>query len=290
VKVFVDWLLARRQRVIIVAVVGAPLLPIVAAALIGLDTARRGVAQGLLSAALGLAGLLLLALLARTDLQMFAVLGAVSMGSGVVVGALIRRAGNLVFAFQSALLLCFAVVVAMSLLGPDPRVLFAPVIAEFAQVFRAQGSSEEQIAELAARIGLMLPGVAVFSSLAGALLLGYWWWTLAEGERRFAEEFRRLRLGRLLGVAATLVVVLGLVFSAQLVQNLTPLALFGFLFQGLAVLHAWAHAKRWHPGLLALVYFSLILPPLTVLVMLPLSVVGLVDKWFNLRAPLRSET
>jgi hypothetical protein len=41
---------------------------------------------------------------------------------------------------------------------------------------------------------------------------------------------------------------------------------------------------------LALVYFSLILPPLTVLVMLPLSVVGLVDNWFNLRAPLRSET
>jgi hypothetical protein len=38
------------------------------------------------------------------------------------------------------------------------------------------------------------------------------------------------------------------------------------------------------------VYFSLILPPLTVFVMLPLSVVGLVDNWFNLRALLRSET
>jgi hypothetical protein len=121
------------------------------------------------------------------------------------------------------------------------------------------------------------------------LLLGYWWWTLAAGELRFAAEFRRLKLGRWLGAVATVIVALGLVFSAPLVQNLTPLAWLGFLFQGLAVVHAWAHARRWHPGLLVLMYLLLMLPPLTVLVMLPLSIVGLVDNWLNLRTQLRSE-
>jgi len=36
-------------------------------------------------------------------------------------------------------------------------------------------------------------------------------------------------------------------------------------------------------------YLLLLLPPLTVLVMLPLSIVGLVDNWLNLRTQLRSE-
>ena len=60
--------------------------------------------------------------------------------------------------------------------------------------------------------------------------------------------------------------------------------------EGVAVLHAWAHAKRWRPGLLAPLYLLLLMPPLNVLVVLPLSMVGLVDQWFDLRASLRAQT
>jgi len=289
VKAFVDWLLAQRQRLVIVAVVTAPLLPIVSAALIAVETARRGVVAGLVSAVAAVGGLCVLALLSRTDLAMFAVLGTVSMGSGLVVGALLRRVGNLGFAFQTVMLVCYAVVLGLGLFGPDPQALFAPVLREFEVVLRAPEYSPADVAEVTRQLALLLPAVTVFSSLVGALLLGYWWWTLAAGEPRFAAEFRRLRLGRWLGVVGTVIVALGLVFSAPLVQNLTPLAWLGFLFQGLAVVHAWAHARRWHPGLLVLMYLLLLLPPLTVLVMLPLSIVGLVDNWLNLRTQLRSE-
>jgi uncharacterized protein YybS (DUF2232 family) len=89
----------------------------------------------------------------------------------------------------------------------------------------------------------------------------------------------------LLSVLATTVVALGLVLAAPLVQNLTALALLSFVVQGFAVFHAWAHAKRWHPGVVAAVYV-LLMTPLTVLVM---GAVGLVDSWFNLRAPLRPQ-
>jgi len=131
---------------------------------------------------------------------------------------------------------------------------------------------------------------AVFLQLVGTLLLGYWWSLLALGQRRFGQEFRRLALGRLLGSVATALIVLGLVFDWELVQNLLPLALLGFLLQGLAVSHAWAHAKGWHPGLMAPLYLLLVMPPLNVLVVLPLSVLGLVDQWFDLRASLRART
>jgi hypothetical protein len=289
VKAFVDWLLAQRPRLVIVAVVAAPLLPVVSAALIALETARRGVRPGLVSAVAAVAGLCVLAVLSRTDLAMFATIGTVTMGSGLVVGALLRRVGNLSFAFQIVLLLCFVAVLAFGLIGPDPQVLFGPVLREFEVVLRAPDYTEAEVAQVTAQLALLMPAVTVFSSLVGTLLLGYWWWSLATGEPRFAAEFRQLKLGRWLGAAATVIVALGLVFSAALVQNLTPLAWLGFLLQGLAVVHAWAHVRRWHPGLLVLLYLVLVLPPLTVLVMLPLSIVGLVDNWLNLRTQLRSE-
>jgi hypothetical protein len=285
VKAFVGWVLAQRQRLIIIAVVAAPLLPIVTVALAALETVRRGVAQGLVSSVIGLGALIGLAALARTDLAVFATIGVTTFGVGVGLGALLRRAGNLALAFQGVTLLGLATVAAMSLFGPDPQALFQPLIDEFAQVLRLGGATEQEIAAVSGRSGVLLLAAGVFSQLLGALLLAYWWCTLAAGERRFGAEFRRLRLGRWLGAVATALLGLALVFDVELVQNLAPLALLGFLFQGFAVLHAWAHAKRWHPGLIAPAYVLLV-TPLTVVIVLVFSVVGLVDNWINLRPRL----
>jgi hypothetical protein len=64
------------------------------------------------------------------------------------------------------------------------------------------------------------------------------------------------------------------------------LALAAFVLQGLAILHAWAHAKRWHVAFVAPVYVLLV-TPLMLLVLLGLGTLGLLDNWFDLRAPLR---
>jgi hypothetical protein len=125
--------------------------------------------------------------------------------------------------------------------------------------------------------------------LVGALLLAYWWSLVAARQRRFGQEFRRLAMGRVLGAIATLVIVIGLASSVELVQNLMPLALLGFLLQGVAVVHAWAHAKRWPPGLVAPMYVLLLMPAVNVLVAVPLSIVGVVDNWFDLRALIRPQ-
>jgi hypothetical protein len=288
VKSFVDWLLAQRLRLVIAAVVVAPLLPLVSAALIVVETARRGTAQGLVSAGAACAGLVLLAALARADVSVVATIGGISMLSGVAVGALLRRTQSLVFAFQLVMLGCFALVVLNSLVGPDPQVLFGPLLREFEAVMQSPAYTPQDVADVTARLAQMLPAVTLFSSLVGALLLGYWWWTLAEGESRFGKEFRELRLGLLLGAGASAIAALGLALSAPLVQNLTPLAWLAFGVQGLAVVHAVAHARRWHSGILVLLYLLLVMPPLTVFVMFPVGVVGLIDTWLNLRKRLRA--
>jgi hypothetical protein len=170
----------------------------------------------------------------------------------------------------------------------DPAVPFGPVLEDLAQMLQANGASEQQIALVEGRAGVILLLGALFAQILGAMLLAHWWIGLAQGDPRFGIEFRRLALGRVLGITSTLLVGLGLVFDAALVQNLTPLAVLSFLFQGLAVLHAWAYARRWHPALLAPVYVLLVTPAMVV-IFFALSAIGLIDNWFDLRAPLRSQ-
>lgn len=290
-KPFVDWLLAQRLRLILVAVVAAPLLPLVSAALMTLDTARNGSRQGALSAAAALVGLLVIAALGRADVALVGAIGGVSMFGGVFVGELLRKTRSLVFTFQLVVLACFALVLAWVAVGPDPGVVFGPLLREFEAVMQTPDYSQQDVADVTARVARMLPGVTLFSSLVGALLLGHWWWTLAEGESRFGREFRELTLGRWLGVAATLLVVLGfagsgLVFGSALVQNLTPLAWLSFAVQGFAVIHAAAYARKWHSAALVLLYVMTAM--LTVLALLGIAFLGLLDVWLNFRKRLRA--
>jgi hypothetical protein len=235
-----------------------------------------------------LVGLLLLAALSRTDLSLFAAIGLVCAAVGVGIGALIRRSHSLVFAFQAAMLICLAAVGAIGFLGLDVRVFFDPAIQEIVAVLKSSDLPAQEIDYIEQRSVAVFLATAVFSQTIGALLLGYWWTLLAAGQRRFAEEFRWLRLGRSLGAVSTLLIGLALVFDWELVQNLWPLALLGFLLQGVAVLHAWGQARGWNPGLMAPLYVLLVLPPFNVLAVLPISIVGFVDSWFDLRASLRS--
>ena len=288
-KAFVDWVLAQRLRPIILAVVAAPLLAMVSSALIALETIRRDFAGGVICGLGTLAGLLAIATLAGADTSLFAAIGLICAISGVGIGLLTRRAGNLVLAYQTCVLVAMVVVTAVGLLGLDTRSLFASVVQEFVAVWQANEMPPEDVAFIEERGAAIVFATAVFSQLVGALLLAYWWSSIAARQRRFGQEFRKLALGRVLGVIATLVIVLGLASGVELVQNLVPLAFLGFLLQGIAVLHTWAHAKRWPPWLVAPLYVLLLLPAVNVLVVVPLGLVGVVDNWFDLRALIRPQ-
>jgi hypothetical protein len=289
VKVFVDWVLAQRARLIIVAIVAAPLLSVVAGGLIALETARRDALRGVVSGAGVIAGLALLAVVARSDAALLGTLGLVCVVTGVASGELIRRAGNLALAVQTAMVICSAVVLVVGLTGIDARPFFAGAVDEFVTLLPS-GLPPEQVEQWEQRAAAALFTTAVFLQLIGPVLLGSWWTWLAAGQRRFGHEFRELKLGRLLGSLATVLFVLGLVFPGPVVQNLALLGVLGFLLQGVAVMHAWAHAKRWHPALLVPLYLLMLVPGPNVLIVLPIGMAGLVDQWFDLRASLRSRT
>ena len=288
-KALVDWMLARRYRLIVLAVVFAPLLPPVSTALLATETGRHGVRQGLLSALVGVLGVALLAIVTSSGVAL-AGLALVSMLAGVGIGALINWGGLLGLAFQGTVLGCVVAVLAVTLFGPDSSVLVDPVIEQLVAMFRANGAPDDQL-EIVRGLDSILLGflvAGVFAQLIAALLLAYWWLTIARGQAGFGVEFRALKLGRVLGIPAMIIIALGLILDTQLVQNLAPMALCSVLLQGLAVMHAWAYAKNWHFALIMSVYL-LMLTPLAALALLGLGAVGILDNLFDMRASLRAQ-
>ncbi len=292
-RAFVRWVLERRYRLVLLAIVFAPIpiLFFVTTALLTLETIRRGGLQGTYSALAGTAGILAVAFISGADSRALVTVGLIALFAGVALGVLVRRANSLALAFQGSLLVCVVAVIGANAIWPDPGVLIGVELAQFLETFRASGATEEQLAIMRGwdTVFFGVAGAAVFLELVAALLLGYWWNSLGGPDGRFGLQFRMLRLGRVLGVPATLLMAASLVLDVPLVQNLFPLALLGFWFQGLAVSHAWARAKRWHPTVLGAAYVLLI-SPLTGLVILVMGSVGLIDNWIDLRAPLHPLT
>lgn len=290
-KVLVDWLLARRYRLIVLAAAMAPLLQLVTIALMAVETLRRGVGQAVVGAAIAVFVLVAVSGIAGSNSALIGTVSLIAFGAGIGLGWLLRWTGGLSLAFQSTVLFSVLCVLAISVVGPGPEVLFAPMLDQLVEILRESGGTDQQIALFRETQPVMfgLFAAVMMAQLMAALFLAYWLSGVAAGDTRFGTEFRALQLSRSLGFPAAVLVAFGLVLDAPLVENLTPLALFAFVFQGLAVLHAWAHARQWHVGLIVPVYVLLV-TPFVGFILLGLGAVGLVDNWFDLRAPLRSQT
>jgi hypothetical protein len=280
--------LSQRYWLVLAAIVFSP-LPVLASALMVLNTLQRGAREGLLMALGASAALAVLAVATGGQWREVAVVGGAMMFAGALIGALLRYGGLLVLAFQGTVLASALIAVGVTVFGPEPEVLSQVLAERFTELMWGDTATREQIALIDSWRPL-LPGVtfaATFAQLVGALLLGYWAFGFARAEAYFGPELRALRLGRVLGIPAMIVVGLGFFVQTPLVQNLAPIALFAFLFQGIAVMHAWVHARRWNAMWLWPVYILLV-TPWAVIPFGSLSAIGLLDNIFSLRPRLEN--
>jgi hypothetical protein len=289
-KSVIDWVVAQRYRPILLAMAFSALVPVVATALLGLVTVRRGAAQAAMSAAAGVAAMALIEVITSGNVGLLTAVAAGAMTAGIALGALVTWARGLSLSFQATLLFCVVVAVGFTLFGPTPHQIFAAATDWLVNSLQKNGATEAQL-QAARSLDSLLLGIgiaAAFTALVTGLLLTYWWVSLLRTDLAFGREFRLLKMGHVLGVPALVVVSIGLVLNTPVIQNLRLLALFAFLFQGLAVMHAWAHARKWHPALVGLVYV-LFVPPLSLAAILGFSILGLLDNVFELRSPLRTQ-
>jgi len=282
---FAVWVTDRPYRIVLLAIVFVQIFVPVAAALLVLDALRRGPAAAMLSAVLTIAGTVLIGL--SLEAGMIAVLSVAApvLLIGAAGGALLRASQSLSFAFQATVMgsIAFALIVLVA--APEARGIGELVLGEFLLLLELGGLTEAQLAPMAetdpARFGRYFLFSLHASQLAG-LMLGAWWYALIAKGVPFGAEFRALRLGRVTGIALMVPVTAALVIASELVRLVAAMAVAGFLFQGLAVLHARSRSDNWHVAVLVLVYLALV-PPLTGITILGVSAIGLLDCVFPLR-------
>jgi hypothetical protein len=137
--------------------------------------------------------------------------------------------------------------------------------------------------------GIAATGIALSTLLS--LFLGRSWQAILFNPGGFGAEFRELRLGRWLGVAALLVVLASLLplDAVAVIADQVLIVLFAlFVLQGLAVAHAGAARRKLHVAWLVALYVLalIVLPQLLALV----AAVGLVDNWLDLRQRIPAKT
>ena len=290
-KGFAQWLLGRRYRPVILAAAfaPAPLISFASTALMTLETLHRGGRQGFASALVATGGVLSLAWVWGADPGNFALAGGVTLLAGVGLGVLLRWAGTLALAFQGVVVLCAAGAVFAGVFWPDPGSMITPIVAQGVEWLRSTGAAEGEIQAVTEGWERLFVGfltLVIFLQLMTPLLLGSWWAALMNPVPQFGRQFRELRLGRFLGIPATLLMAVRLILDGPVIQNLFPLVLIAFWFQGIAVVHAWGKVREWNPAIVAAMYV-LLLPPFTGVTILAIASLGLGDNWIDLRAPSR---
>ena len=282
---FAAWVTARGHRSILLAIVLVQPLPLVASALLVLDALRRGPRAALIAALLASAGFLAIGVALGARVGDAATIG-LPLVLGAASGGLLAWSRSLSLAFQVTVLGLVAAALALFAIVVDPVGLGTLLLDEVRQLLGILGLEPAQIEPLLRFQPLDATSALVGSMLAStlaALLLGRWWHSLIAEDVDFGSEFRRLRLGQVAALLLLTIVAASFVTAVPAVDAVALAALVGFLFQGLAVLHARRLSEGWHWAVIVLVYVSLI-SPVAPWAYLGVSAIGLLDNFFSLRA------
>ena len=128
------------------------------------------------------------------------------LGPPLVLAVLLRRSESLTLCLQVAVLAGVVMVVLLHATLGDPEQFWAPFVRDLAQEMQRRGLpmdlEEEGLVETLART--LWGWVTVLTVLLAmcALFLARWWQCRPAEPGRFGAEFRQLRLGIALGVAA----------------------------------------------------------------------------------------
>lgn len=211
--------------------------------------------------------------------------------SPVLLALLLRRTRSLNLCFQMAVIGAGVSLVIVHRLLDDPvgvwieplRIVLQSMLDAGVQI---QGDQSAVLA-LWARTMWGVVAATLLALVFGSLLLGRWWLSLVESPGSFGEEYRRLRLGTVLGIVITVLFVAAVFTDAPVVASLAWVAVAALSFQGMAAAHR-GKARGWlNRGWLTAIYVLLIVPlPLSMSVTLfVLATWGFVDNWLRPRLP-----
>jgi hypothetical protein len=205
------------------------------------------------------------------------------LGPPLALAVLLRRTGSLVLCLQVAVLAGVLMVVLLHASLGDPEQFWAPFVRDLAQEMQRRGVpmdlEKDGLVETLART--LWGWVTVLTVLLAmcALFLARWWQARSQPPGRFGAEFRHLRLGVVLGVAAAVAIAASFLSERPLVDDLARLFLGALTIVGLAAAHRFKADGRLNGAWLWAIYALLVLA--APVMVAALAGWGFVDNWLR---------
>lgn len=263
-------------------------------AAIGLVTLVRGPAYGLLCAIIATVALAVLWQFLRGAFVMsFFIAMVLWLPVWVMSAWLLRRNMSMTLLLSAAL--GIGMVAGTFVFGDPVAALERTFTSQVLPALEQGEASEQQIQQfkdllhIYARLATgVLIGSVITLNFAG-LLIARAWQSILYNPGAFSAEFSRLRLGSIAAWIAVAVIALALLAPegklGDAALNVMLVALGAFLFQGLALVQAYATAHQFSTVGTVVVYVLVLITPLIFVS----AVLGLVDNWFHFRRRKSSE-
>lgn len=207
----------------------------------------------------------------------------------LALALLLKRTGSLNLSFQVAVLAAGALLTVVHAVLEDPVGAWKEPLTQLLDTMQPTGLTPADRDQLVAALARPMWGALGAFALAfvfGALLLGRWWESLLRPEAgAFGGEYRRLRLGVVLGIMVTVLFVFAIATDVPLVASLAWIAFMALTFQGLSAAHRSRAGGRLNRGWLAAIYVLLIVPLSNVVTMFVLASWGFADNWLRPHRP-----
>jgi hypothetical protein len=292
-KPLADFIMRSDSRAVLVTAVAAllslliPFMGLISAAAVGLVTLRNGTRRGLLVSGLATLVTSLFAILAWGSPWPVLAILAVFWVPVWILASVLRSSRSLIMAVQLAAMFGLMLVLTFHVIVGDPVDYWRQLLEPLRQNLVTDGILEADVSlAVFSRLSHWMTGsfsAAFVFQLLVSLFIARWWQAALYNPGGFGEEFRALRLSRMVGAPIlALLAWLSVDPGAGLVADLLLVLGVLLVVQGLAVAHGIRQTTHARAGWMVGLYLLLVLfMPQALLLM---ACVGLVDIWVDIRA------
>lgn len=200
----------------------------------------------------------------------------------MLCAAVLRNTESLALSMLAAGLCAVALMLVVYTTLPDPAQMWRQILE------RMLGSAElelnsEQLSEYIEAMSRHMTGIVAAGFMLNVILcliIGRAWQSRLYNPGGFRHEFLALRLGKVLTLVFVVLTGVALALQSAFVAGLLVLFLVLYLFQGIAVTHAWVDAKSGGTVWLVLFYALLVIVWQALVLA---SLLGMADAWIDVR-------
>lgn len=201
----------------------------------------------------------------------------------MLCAAVLRNTQSLALSMLAAGLCAITLMIVVYSTLQDPAQMWRQILQRMLDAAEL-GISPEQLSESIEAMSRHMTGVVAAGFMLNVvlcLIIGRAWQARLYNPGAFRREFLALRLGKALTLVFVVLAGVTLVLQSAFVAGLLVLFLALYLFQGIAIMHAWVEVKGGGTVWLVLFYALLVIVWQALVLV---SLFGMIDAWIDVRS------